>query len=213
MTVKCVAVDFDSTLAYIDQVEELFQIFTNEGLPREKVVNVFGNLLQTSNFNFQNFMDQISKEISLPVALNSLGRCWDWLDRNLKVYEDSLRFLQNCESKNIRTRILTAGCPRHQGAKLMKAKMPHYAQAIYSQKPENKIHFLKILINQFGAPIAFIDDRTETMDQIRSSGLNEDSVLLFHMIRPNKAKERKRSELYDHQVVSSLAEVKDILFG
>lgn len=208
---KAIAVDFDNTLAYLDDpgYQNLFRIFIKRGIATAiQMRKAYEETKKTQGFSLEHLIKTLTdaQQISLGDEREVIEREFeDWLTQNLKVYTDSIPTVYRWKQGGIPVLILTAGAEAYQYQKIRISGIPCDG-IITVPRINEKAGAIQKIIEKYGTPILFLDDKASELDALRGRAFSNNQVRTVHIQRPGcSSNEVSR---YPHWEVQSLAEVE-----
>lgn len=208
--IRCVAVDFDNTLAYFKNPTEkgLFDVFRRRGVREEHIRKAYEES-SVNGFSIANFMDCIAKIHGSISDEESISQDFEnWLQSSLALYSDSLSAIQNWQAAGIPVVIVTFGNPEYQRQKIKMVNISCDGVEVVSP-PRRKFEVIGELLGKYGAPIVFIDDKQTELDEVRAR-FPESQVTTLLAARPDSPY-RNKSAKYFHFVIGSLEKASLLL--
>ncbi|MDO8537106.1 MAG: hypothetical protein Q7R94_02580 [bacterium] len=215
MKIKCIALDFDFTLAhFLDPVERgLFNIFRRRRVAEVTIKKAYDEAVKTG-FTIQNFTEQIKNLTMLPefdpAGDNIPTEFEAWLRKSLKTYPDAMPFLWKWWGK-IPIVILTHGNQFYQRQKINAARIP-YDKLVVMAPSKRKAAVIHDLVREHDWPILFLEDKPDELDAvIDEPGLNEDDVTTVLVCREDSPYYGKQTPRHNHVRVHSLDQVNFLI--
>ena len=207
MHVKCIAIDFDGTLAaFKGGYDGLFAIFSRRGVELAVVKECYEQTKRGCGFLIT---------AMTAVVAGRMGCCFDqqriecefkdWLGLSLIPYPDSVVTLAAWQCQGIPVVILTAGNAEYQTQKVQATRMPHDELIVVSHERE-KSGVVCRLLECYGPPLILIEDRPSVLDSVRECGFSEDEVFTVRLLRQESPYVRENS-VYRHCSYNTLDEV------
>ncbi len=204
LIVTAVVVDLDdTTVRFVDNLKGFFDIWSRFRVSDTKARQTTQALIDQAQFSFDRIIGELrpDRPKRLPSQLN------EWLDQTLRAYEDTEKYF-SVWSYDVPVIILTAGNEVFQLSKLISANISY--QAVYFASPQHtKAEILLRLLTKHGAPLVFIDDLPENLDQVRIQGISANLVINCHMQRPDRLKQPTGN--YPHHLVHDFEEVDRLI--
>lgn len=207
MKPKCIAIDFDYTLAhFINGYNGLFEIFTKQGIPFSLVKQTYEEVKQTG-FSLSNFIQILEEKTDIILNLENIYTDFQtWLLETLCLYEDA-KFLQ--KPLNIPVVIITFGDSEFQLQKIH--NMNIVCNSVHTVSCINsKSDTLNNLLQTYGAPILYIDDKASELDAIADSGIRAEDVITFHIFRKDSPYKFEKSKI-PHKQINSLHQIFELV--
>lgn len=186
---KCVAVDFDNTLAYFKggYGNSFFPIFVQRGVPEDEVKGYYQTTKEELTFSIKNMIFVVERETGLSLDHGEIvGEFRVWLADSLVAYADSVRELAEWRQEDIRVVILTTGNPEFQKQKIQASGIPYDELLVVTQdgeKPGKVRELLKRYGPPNGPPIWLVEDDPSVLDLVREAGLSESDVVTVRLMR------------------------------
>ncbi len=210
--IKCIAVDFDGTLANFNGgiSNGFHEIFSKRGIAKETVDATRKEIDEKIGFTIEKFVELIKEksgiknlpaEESIVSEFRSRLRFFKAYTETTSSVEEWLRFVPVV--------VVTRGNPAYQKEKLDLVNVP--ANEIFIvEPPQKKSEVLRKLVERYGGPIIFVDDRVSELDDVRRNGLGKKDVITLRMKRSDTI-ETNKSE-YEHKEINSLESVSFYLY-
>jgi FMN phosphatase YigB (HAD superfamily) len=165
------------------------------------------HLFDLSQFTFARIIESLKGKYPAVADKYFLERLKVWFYENLRAYPDSHEYL-GLWKQDVPVIILTFGDPEYQREKLRFTQIP-YQEVRYASPGKNKVAHLRELIQQYGYPLAFIDDRSDILDQVRAAGLTKKHIITYQMQRlpPREV----FTAQYPHALVHNFSEVDSLI--
>lgn len=209
--VRCVALDFDHTLAYFSGgYGGLEEIFVRRGIPSEIAQEVLAQTTQ-QGFTIENYRRAIEAQTSRSFADEAVvirEEFAQWLSGSLCLYPDSVPFAQYWRSCDVPVVVVTFGVPEYQREKIQSTALP-CSEIRHTTVKGRKADVLAQLCEQHGIPVVFVDDDPKELDAVRDNGITEKQVLTVLIVRPDQA--RAETPRHLHHRIQNLAEVNALL--
>lgn len=208
LLVKAVTSDLDLTaVRFTDDQEGFFATWEAYQVDRTEVKRAMELLYDRAQFTFARIIDMLKADYPRVTDPFLFQRLKEWFYQTLRAYPDTNEHLSHWQTE-VPVVILTFGDPEHQWEKLHFAKIP-YSEARFATLAYSKVDHLRELLRHHGSPIVFIDDRTDTLDQVRSEGLTEDNIITCQIQRSDK--QNPFVARYPHHLVRNFAEVDRLI--
>ena len=205
MRPTCIAIDFDGTLAYFKGgYDQLFAIFTRRGVDNSIVRESYEQSKREGGFTITRLMKIVAERTSRSFddeAIN--GEFADWLGRSLVPCAEAALVLTVWRDVGIPVVILTSGDMDYQAQKVHATRLPHDDLIVVAHEA-GKIEALRALLERYGPPILFVEDRPYVLDLVREEGLTPAEVRTVRVLRPESPYVREKS-LYVHETVHAVA--------
>ncbi len=207
MQLRCIAVDFDHTLARLDDpgYRELFAIFTARGVPLEIVELSYQAVKASNGFSLPNLLGEVSDR-GFVLDEPAIRMAFDgYLGAKLHPYSDTLTAVQSWRDRHIPVVIVTAGADSYQREKVVAVKIPCDLVLVVS-RVNQKTELIQALLEQYGSPLIFVDDKGSELDALRDAHLKEDAVATVRILRPDSPYYNQVPR-YHHMEVTTLTDV------
>ncbi|KKU11670.1 MAG: hypothetical protein UX16_C0008G0011 [Parcubacteria group bacterium GW2011_GWB1_45_7] len=206
MKFKCVALDFDDCLAHHnDDYTGLFDIFIKQGFSESVVRGAYEETHARGGFSFDNFIDVLKNKGEIGENTEELKKKFDeWVSLSLLLYPDVKDFLVQVKLLKIPVAIVTFGDSEHQKEKVLSTGVLYDYLYVIPRKGE-KFTVLEELMADYGAPIAFVDDKPEELDNVREH-FTADEVKLFRIIRP-RGRHIEAKPRFEYPKIENLTEI------
>lgn len=207
MRATCIAIDFDGTLAYFKGgYDELFAIFHRRGVDLVVVKECYEQTKREFGFSISAMTSVVSSRTGCSLDTVAIAAEFrGWLGLSLVPYSDSVATLVRWQHQGIPVVILTAGNSEYQTQKVQVTRMPHDQLTVVSHEHE-KPDVVRRLLERYGLPVVFVEDRPSVLDAIREHGLTEDRVITVRLLRQESPYVREHS-VYRHRSYNGLDEV------
>lgn len=195
--ITCYAFDFDGTIAYQQNgLAGFFKIFINRGIPQNIIEEAYQQSKKYGGFCLSGLITSLkNKKVVIkkePAIKDEFDR---WLKQSLKLYPDA-HFLPSP------TVIVTYGNPKFQKQKIEISNI-QYDKLYASANPQGKVKALIKLIQTYGTPIAFTDNRLSELDKIRDTNISEKEIITHHILRSNNRYSNEKGK-YKHRQIRRL---------
>ncbi len=207
MKPACVAFDLDYTLSYFQGgYEGLFEIFRKRGVGDAAIAQAYGEA-KTNGFTIEKLIDLAAQD-GAPLDRGPIADEFRlWLKSALALYPDVLPFLERLRSeRHLPVAIVTFGHPNHQEEKMRLLAFP-YDRFVCVPETNAKHPALSELVDAYGSPILYVDDKASELDHIRERD-SDNRILTARILRPDSPY-RDQREQFPHIHIQSL----DKLFG
>jgi len=206
MKYTCFALDFDNCLAYHkDGRERLLKMFTALGFDYSTVKRAYRDAVDDANLSVNAIASAIERETGRQIDQSGLQDKFDeWISSAPTLFPDVSAFLGTLESLKIPTAIVTYGRPDLQQKKVDLADIK-YDKIFITDEVGKKFTVLKNLLDTYGAPIAFVDDRPDELDNAREQ-FGENEVRTFRIIR-GTGRHDDEPQKFGHPIVHSVLEI------
>ncbi len=206
MKFNCIAIDFDNCLAYYrDKRAGLFRVFTESGVDEPVARRAYDYANDHGGFSLDSVVSILEKEENTHINRGGLrNRFNSWLSLSIAPYPDVNDFMERAKSLNVPVAVITYGNKDYQKEKIRLTKIS-CGKLIVTPTVGEKYIALKQLIDLYGVPIAFIDDRRLELDNTREH-FGETEVVTFHVMRVD-APRPKTPAKFKHQEIKTLSEI------
>lgn len=193
--VAAVAVDLDGTIAHFHGPRRdrgFFRIFTNRGISETTVEKVYQETMATIGFSIPNFLSVLSKYIEVLLSIEDALKEFDaWVETEFGTFPDSRSALERWKSKCTPIIVLTAGEAEYQKKKVHLADI-YYNRLIIVTTSIEKVQELRAISEEYGHPVVFYDDNPRTLDTVKESGLDVETVWVKRANDTDEAKPKLR---------------------
>lgn len=199
MQTTCIVVDFDGTLAYFKGgYDELFAIFSRRGVDPAVVKECYEQTKRKFGFSISAMTAVVTSQTGCHVdAAGVAAEFRNWLELSLIPYPDSAGMLTQWQNQGIPVVILTAGNSEYQAQKVQATHMPHDQLIVVSHECE-KPDVVRQLLEHYGSPVLYIEDRPSVLDAIRECGLTEGEVMTVRLLRRESPYFHEHSAYWHH---------------
>lgn len=190
---RCIVVDFDHTLARLDDpplspgldYPGLFQIFTLRGVPEKVARESYRKVKASNGFSVHHLTRHLSERGGFDLDEVEIQKDFRrYLEEKLLLYPDTLPAVRRWRALGIPVVILTAGEESYQQEKVRATKIP-YDDLLIIPRANEKTEFVHALLERYGRPIAVFDDKATELDALRNNGLSQDEVITVRVRRPD----------------------------
>lgn len=196
--ITCIALDFDDTIAFINEPKEsLYGAWEKRGVPKEIGEKAYKEIHDGEGFSYEGMKNTL-KKYGYEMDDEFEKELWAHLDKGLRTFAEVPKQIGKWAEKCPVT-IVTAGDDSFQKEKIKRVGFSHLPCII--TKFGKKAEAIKTLIQKYGSPIIFIDDKTSELEGIKT-GNSEKSVLLILLDR------KGRVEKSEFETISSLDDPK-----
>jgi len=202
---RCVAYDFDSTLAhFIGGREGLFQYFTEHGVAHTTIKEAYEATKQ-QGFSIRKLIAHL-RELGFDsfdpsdaeTAFNT------WLASSLRAYPDALPSIASLKAAGIPTAAITYGDPAYQARKMGILGVACDRTFLVGAR-EGKPDAIRKLIAECGTPVAYIDNKASELDRIRDAFPG--NAVMTIRIRREDDPYRNEHARHHHQEITNLAAI------
>lgn len=198
MKPTCLALDFDHTLAHFAGYDGMFDIFVRQGVPLPLVRESYQKSLRSIGSMISFLTEKTDVKLDAPKIYREFD---EWLSANLLIYPDAKRFL---EKQDLPIAIVTLGDAPHQEQKIKKLgfKYDHFMPVANINKKSDQI---KILLDKYGAPIIFVDNKNSELDSVRAR-FKESQVITYLIDREENPYSHQKPK-FKHIIITTLNEL------
>lgn len=206
LRVKHIGLDFDNTLAYLENgMEGVFGLFMRSGISREVIIGAYEASRFNKGFNIDRLIEEVSRRVNSRLDKPKIRKNFNlWLSGSIRLYHDVDDFLLRVSGFGISTSIISAGDLIHQREKISLVGLGSLSTDIVPKVGE-KSKVLKKMLNRGIWPILYIDDKARELDAICREISRED-VFTVRIKRFNGPHNKEKAE-FRHREISSLAEL------
>lgn len=203
MKPTCLALDFDGTLAYFSGgKDDLYTIFTDAGIPMTLAREAY-EAVRENGFSIGKMIDYVLDKTDVVIDADLLFRKnMQRVQDQLHLYPDAQRFTTKIE---IPVAIVTFGDEANQQFNINKVGIV-FNELHAVQSPNSKHAALKHLVETYGAPVLFVDDKASELDAVRDAGLDESQVTTVRIVRDG-GEHNFQQAAHEHKTISSLDEL------
>jgi FMN phosphatase YigB (HAD superfamily) len=201
--IKCIAVDFDNTIAYPKGGKiRLFRMLRAYGFSLKNLREIYERSKNEGGLSADNLIRIAQTYIDVELDAQKIRQdIDDWLRSSVTCYPDALAALTTWKQAKIPVVIVTVGSPEFQKRKIEISGVP-YDQVFVLSEINRKSKTILSLVEKYGSCV-FIDDKATELDAIRESGIRSEDVATFRIHRKNGPYRRQKS-LYEHTDISRL---------
>ena len=189
--VAAVAVDLDGTIAHFHGPQRdrgFFKIFTSRGVLEEAIEKTYQETMATIGFSIPNFLCVLSKYTKVPLSSEEVQKEFHlWVEADFAAFPDSRAALERWKDASVPIIILTAGEEEYQKKKVHLADI-YYDRLIIVTTAIEKVEKLREISEEYGQPVAFYDDNPRTLDAVRESGVDVETVWVKRANDPSKVR-------------------------
>ncbi len=207
MKYQCIALDFDDTLAYFsDKREGLWQIFRDLGFSDAQIQEAYEMSRKQYGHLGSSLIEELSKIKDVremePAVIEKVN---EWAQTEVRLFDDVMPVIAKLE-KDYATVIVTAGFTGLQKIKLMATPLKALKVIVTEG---SKVTAIKELLERFGSPILFVDDKPSVFEDLVKNGITQEEVTMVQISRDG-AFQRYSTE-NDFKQVVSLSEILDYI--
>lgn len=184
--IKCIAVDLDNTLIYPRGGKvRLFRLLRKYGISLFTIPTIYEQAKKESGLSVESLLRVATQFMNTPLDPDTVKKDIEgWLKDSVVCYPDTLLSVTAWRKANIPVIIVTVGAPEFQKKKVELSGLP-YDDIFVLDAVNKKSDTLRSLLERYGSPCIFVDDKATELDQIRESGVSRDDVLTYRIRRRN----------------------------
>lgn len=207
MIPRCIAVDFDSTLArFVGGKKDLFAIFIRRGISESSVKEAYEESKRNGGFTIQKLQKLIEEKVKKAFDSCAIVQEFDeWVKNTVLPYPDSIPAISRWKVLHIPVAIVTYGDPDFQKKKIAITGIPYDRLHIVTVE-DGKSEELRKLLARYGQTILFIDDKPSVLDGVRENGIKENEVITVLIRRQDSPYVHDLSQ-HHHIEISYLDEI------
>ncbi len=184
--IKFVAVDFDNTLAYHQGGKvRLFRLLRKYGISLFDIRAIYEQAKKESGLSVESLLRVAKEYTNTPLDREAVTQDVEgWLRDSVACYPDALLSVLEWRNANVPVIIVTVGAPEFQKKKVELSGLP-YDDLFVLDAVNKKSATLQALLDHYGSPCIFVDDKATELDAIRESGISAHDVITFRIRRKN----------------------------
>lgn len=179
--IKCIAVDFDGTLATTLNRKEVFKVCTTYGVP-EEIANECFLEIYIDGFSFSRMRQRLENR-GYKVGEKFEKELLELRAEKVHLFPE-IKMTTNKWEETVPVVIITGGDKTAQNEKIKMTGLEDLPCII--TKVGDKTEAVQTLVKKYGAPIAFIDDKITEMESLVKGGISKEDVIMLLLDRTQK---------------------------
>lgn len=203
---RCIAIDFDFTLTFFaGGFDGLLDIFVKRGVSRAHAHQAW-QLAEEEGFSlavYQQFVRRVCGEWFRTEEIEPDFEAW--LKKTLVLYPEVRRVVSKWHEQRIPLVVVTRGNKGYQKSKVTSVGLPFTACHVMTES-FTKHTVVAQLLEKYGAPVLFIEDRAKELDGCRRLDPTGQQIHTVWLQRGDSPYDEQAGE-FEHPVIHCLAEL------